>query len=134
MAVHHTVDGDVFDGVLFCAILFPPEMSWMRSGTELRQFLGIFLPTQSFNPLIIPVHTDSQLLCKSSQSGSSLVFHHYYLYLLSMLNKNLSNEIYETSLRHMKRPRISDSVYRMTPLNGDFRLKNEHYSRKKTHC
>ena len=24
----------VLDGVLFCAVLFPHEMSWMRSGTD----------------------------------------------------------------------------------------------------
>ena len=34
MAVHLAVTGDVFDGVLFCAVLFPQEISWMRSGTE----------------------------------------------------------------------------------------------------
>ena len=45
MAVHLTVAGDVFDGVLFCALLFSHNMSWMRSGTELSQFLRIFLPT-----------------------------------------------------------------------------------------
>ena len=28
-----------FDGVLFCAVLFSHEMSWLRSGTELGQFL-----------------------------------------------------------------------------------------------
>ena len=43
MAVRLAVAGDVFDGVLFYAVLFP--MSWMRSGTELSQFLRIFLPT-----------------------------------------------------------------------------------------
>ena len=47
MAVHLAVAGDVFGGVLFCAVLFPQEMSWMRSGTELSQFLRIF-PTYSF--------------------------------------------------------------------------------------
>ena len=25
---------DVFGDVLFCAVLFPHEMSWMRSGTD----------------------------------------------------------------------------------------------------
>ena len=39
------VAGDVFDDVLVYAILFSHEMSWMRSGTELNQFLRIFLPT-----------------------------------------------------------------------------------------
>ena len=39
------VAGDVFDGVLFCAVLFSHEMSWMRPGTELSQFMRIFLPT-----------------------------------------------------------------------------------------
>ena len=41
MAVYLAVAGDVFDGVLFCAILFPRD-SWMCSWTELRQFLRIF--------------------------------------------------------------------------------------------
>ena len=39
------VAGDVFDGVLFCAILFPHEMSLMRSGIELNQFIRIVLHT-----------------------------------------------------------------------------------------
>ena len=34
---------DVFDGVLFCAVLFTHEMSWMRSGTVLSQFLPILV-------------------------------------------------------------------------------------------
>ena len=38
MAVHLAVAGDVFNAVLFCAVLFSNEMSWMRSGTELSQF------------------------------------------------------------------------------------------------
>ena len=45
MTVHLDVAVDVFDGVLFCAVLYSHEMSWMRSGTELSQFLRIFLPT-----------------------------------------------------------------------------------------
>ena len=45
MAVHLAVAGDVLDGVLFCAVLFSHEMSWMRSGTELSQSLKMFLST-----------------------------------------------------------------------------------------
>ena len=45
MAVHLAAAGDVFDGVLFCAVLFSYGMSWVRSRTELIQFLRIFLPT-----------------------------------------------------------------------------------------
>ena len=45
MAVHLAVTGDVFDGVLFCVVLFPVEISWMRSGSEFSRFLRIFLPT-----------------------------------------------------------------------------------------
>ena len=45
VSVHLAVTGDIFDGVLFCAALFSHEMSWVRSGTELSQFLKIFLPT-----------------------------------------------------------------------------------------
>ena len=37
------VAGDVFDGVFLCCISH--EMSWMRSGTELSQFLRVFLST-----------------------------------------------------------------------------------------
>ena len=39
MAVHLAVAGDVFDVVLCCDVLFPHEMSWMRSGIKLRIFL-----------------------------------------------------------------------------------------------
>ena len=45
MVVHLVVACDVFDGALLCAVLFFHEMPWMRSGTELSQFLRIFLPT-----------------------------------------------------------------------------------------
>ena len=45
MAVHLAVAGDVFSGVLFCAVFFF-SVSWMGSGTELIQFLRIF-PTYS---------------------------------------------------------------------------------------
>ena len=31
-----------FDGVLFCAVLFSHEMSWIRSGTELGQYLRFY--------------------------------------------------------------------------------------------
>ena len=37
-----SLNSDVFGGVLFCAVLFPHEMSRMRSGTEMSQFLRIF--------------------------------------------------------------------------------------------
>ena len=44
MAVHLTVASDGFNGVfLWCH--FSHEMSWMRSGTLLSQFLRVFLPT-----------------------------------------------------------------------------------------
>ena len=45
MAVQLAVAGDVFDGVLFCAVLLSHEMSWMRSWNELNQFLRISIPT-----------------------------------------------------------------------------------------
>ena len=32
----------------FCAVLFPHEMSWMRSWTLLSQFLRVFLPTLAY--------------------------------------------------------------------------------------
>ena len=43
VAVHLAIAGGVFDGVLFCAVLFSNEMSCMRSGIELSQPLRIFL-------------------------------------------------------------------------------------------
>ena len=48
IAVYLAVAVDVFDGILCCAVSPPPpspEVSWMRSGTELSQFLILFLPT-----------------------------------------------------------------------------------------
>ena len=45
MAVHLSVAGDAFDSVLFCAVFIPMYVSQIRSGTELYQFLRIFLPT-----------------------------------------------------------------------------------------
>ena len=44
MAVQLAVAGDVVDGVSFCVVFLSQEMSWMRPGTELSQFLRIFLP------------------------------------------------------------------------------------------
>ena len=44
IAVHLAFAGDVFDGVFLCCLL-SHDMSWMRSGTELSQFLRGFLPT-----------------------------------------------------------------------------------------
>ena len=47
IAVHLAFAGDVFDSVLFCAVLFFHGIFWMKSGTELSQFLRIFLLTFS---------------------------------------------------------------------------------------
>ena len=44
IAVHLAVAGDDFDGVFLCCP-FSQEMSWMRSGTLMSQFLRVFLPT-----------------------------------------------------------------------------------------
>ena len=44
IAVHLVVAGDVFDSVYLCCP-FSIEMSLMRSGTELSQFLRVFTPT-----------------------------------------------------------------------------------------
>ena len=41
------VTGDVFDGIFLCCP-FSHEMSWMRSGTYLSQFLRVFLPILTF--------------------------------------------------------------------------------------
>ena len=45
IAFHLAVAVDVFDCVLFCAVLLSYETSWMRSGTKFSQFLKIFLST-----------------------------------------------------------------------------------------
>ena len=37
--------GDIFDGVLFSVVFFSHEMSWVRAGTKLSQFLKLFLST-----------------------------------------------------------------------------------------
>ena len=42
---HLAVAGVVFDGVFLCCP-FSHEMSWMRSGTYLSQFLRVYLPTR----------------------------------------------------------------------------------------
>ena len=38
------VTGDVFDGIFLCCLI-SHEIFWMRSRSELSQFLRIFLPT-----------------------------------------------------------------------------------------
>ena len=43
IAVRLAVAGNVFECVLCCAVLFYHKRSWMRSWTELSQFLRIFL-------------------------------------------------------------------------------------------
>ena len=43
MIVHLAVAGGVFDDVTLC-YSFSRDLSWMKSGTEFRQFLRIFLP------------------------------------------------------------------------------------------
>ena len=43
IAVHLAVASDVFDGVFLCCPFYN-EMSWMRSGIELSQFLTVFFP------------------------------------------------------------------------------------------
>ena len=35
--------------VFFCAVLFPHEMHWMRSGIEMSWFLKIFRPSLTLN-------------------------------------------------------------------------------------
>ena len=52
MAVYLAVAGDVSDGVLFRAVLFVQKMSLIRFGTELSQFLRIFLPTVVSFPVV----------------------------------------------------------------------------------
>ena len=47
MAVHVAVAGDRLVMVSFLLPFFPREM-WIRSGTELSQFLRVFLPTLGY--------------------------------------------------------------------------------------
>ena len=42
------VASDAFDGVFLCCSFYY-EMSWIRSGTQLSQFLRVFLPTLYMN-------------------------------------------------------------------------------------
>ena len=62
--------GDVFDGVLFCAVLFSHKMSRLRSGTELSQFLRIFLPP--LQNLIMVTCKFKYFLCKLMHFYDSL--------------------------------------------------------------
>ena len=51
----------------FCTVFFSHEMSWMRSGTELSQYLRVFLPTHDLN------HSIASLLpCPNDETGFSL--------------------------------------------------------------
>ena len=80
IAVHLAVAGDIFDGVFLSCSFY--EMSWMRSGAELSQFLRVFLPTfpcidRSIDlPEIpfseIPVATAAESLCWSSKASRLL--------------------------------------------------------------
>ena len=45
MAAHLAIVDDVSGDVLFSSCPYSHEMSLMRSGTELSEFLRIFLPT-----------------------------------------------------------------------------------------
>ena len=47
IAVYLAVGGDIFDGVFLC-FHFCHEMSRIRSGTYLSQFLRVFLPIYAF--------------------------------------------------------------------------------------
>ena len=42
LAGDHLPAGDVFGGVLFYTVFFTHERSWVRSWTELGQFLSFF--------------------------------------------------------------------------------------------
>ena len=65
MAVYLAVADGVFDNVLFCAVLFPYEMSWMRYGTEMSQLLRIFPTYSSIFKLsqYKPVTPNDQKIC-----------------------------------------------------------------------
>ena len=45
------VASNVFGGVFLCCPFFH-EMSWIRSGTSLSQFLRVFLPTLDTNSIV----------------------------------------------------------------------------------
>ena len=47
---------DAFDGVLFCAVIFPTSCLGMRYGTEVSQFLKIFLPVLEFMYVALPCY------------------------------------------------------------------------------
>ena len=108
MAVHLVVAGDVFDGVLFCAVHFPHEMSSMRSGTELSQFLRIFLPTlQTFN------ENCSRICCLKPYTvkGRDIFFNYtcsqlFYNIVMSLPISLDENTSYITGLRHPVRKNI----------------------------
>ena len=70
MAGHLVVAGDVFDGVLFCDVLFPHEMSWTRPGITLSQFLTLFLPT-FVNGAVL----DLNRICSSRILNKPLLLH-----------------------------------------------------------
>ena len=74
MAVHLAVACDVFGGVLFYAVIFPFEMSWMRSGNELSQFLRSFPTYSSINFLAIHI----SLLCDSLKTWGLFLFRIYF--------------------------------------------------------
>ena len=69
MAFHLTVAGDVFGGVSFLCFNFSHEMSWMRTVTELNQFLRIFARTRTnFEFVAESPDFDSFQFAKSSKT------------------------------------------------------------------
>ena len=70
MDFHLTLAGDAFDGVLLSAVIFPTSCLGMRCGTEVSQFLGIFLPILEFMHVALPCYPTPRAGKKSSETDS----------------------------------------------------------------
>ena len=91
IAVHLAVAGDVFDGV-FLRCPFSHEMSWMRFGTSLSQFLSVF-PTY-FCSLVTLVNTVLEKYGVHDLCKSMIPVLLYRIVVQYILNKSLLLLIY----------------------------------------
>ena len=63
-AVHLAVAGDVFDGFFLC-YPFSHEMSWMRSGIQLSQFVLVFLHTfKTAQSQVTEINISGPIVCE----------------------------------------------------------------------
>ena len=81
---------DVFGGVLFCAVLFSREMSWMRSEIKLSQFLMIFY-TYSYRQMFNVRLTVGHLYRKWLFSWRSLVMSLMVSYFVFSFSHEMSS-------------------------------------------